>query len=126
MNGALIGLVAVLTIARLGSASPVIGTQFELDVLTAAILGGAAFTGGGGHPLGILFGVITIGVIDAGIIFAGVPDFWQQIVKGAVLILALTPTSTPFGAGRRHVRPTPPSPDGSAAEPRHDRRTCRP
>jgi ribose/xylose/arabinose/galactoside ABC-type transport system permease subunit/ABC-type multidrug transport system ATPase subunit len=89
VNGALIGLVAVLTIARLGSASPSIGTGFELDVLTAAILGGAAFAGGSGHPLGILFGVITIGVIDAGIIFAGVPDFWQQIVKGAVLILAL-------------------------------------
>ncbi len=89
VNGALIGLVAVLTISRLGSASPEIGNQFELDVITAAILGGAAFVGGGGHPLGILFGVVTIGVIDAGIIFAGVPDFWQQIVKGAVLILAL-------------------------------------
>ncbi len=89
VNGALIGLVSVLTIARLGSASPSIGVQFELDVLTAAILGGAAFAGGSGHPLGILFGVVTIGVIDAGIIFAGVPDFWQQIVKGAVLILAL-------------------------------------
>jgi ribose/xylose/arabinose/galactoside ABC-type transport system permease subunit/ABC-type multidrug transport system ATPase subunit len=89
INGMLIGIVAVLTTARLGSASPLIGTQFELDVLTAAILGGAAFTGGGGHPLGLLFGVITIGVINAGIIFASVPDFWQQIVKGAVLILAL-------------------------------------
>jgi ribose/xylose/arabinose/galactoside ABC-type transport system permease subunit/ABC-type multidrug transport system ATPase subunit len=89
VNGMLIGVVAVLTSARLGSAAPNIGAQFELDVLTAAILGGAAFTGGGGHPLGLLFGVITIGVINAGIIFAGVQDFWQQIVKGAVLILAL-------------------------------------
>ncbi len=104
VNGALIGLVAVLTIARLGSASPSIGTQFELDVLTAAILGGAAFAGGSGHPLGILFGVITIGVIDAGIIFAGVPDFWQQIVKGAVLILAL---ATDQYAIRRRARARP-------------------
>ena len=104
VNGALIGLVAVLTIARLGSASPSIGTQFELDVLTAAILGGAAFAGGSGHPLGILFGVITIGVIDAGIIFAGVPDFWQQIVKGAVLILAL---ATDQYAIRRRAKARP-------------------
>ena len=95
---------AVLTIARLGSASPEIGTQFELDVLTAAILGGAAFAGGGGHPLGILFGVVTIGVIDAGIIFAGVPDFWQQIVKGAVLILAL---ATDQYAIRRRAKARP-------------------
>lgn len=89
INGALIGVVAVLTISRLGSASPLIGTQFELDVLTAAILGGAAFTGGAGHPVGFLFGVVTIGVINAGIIFAGVQDFWQQVVKGSVLLLAL-------------------------------------
>ncbi len=89
INGALIGLVAALTVARLGSASPLIGTAFELDVLTAAILGGAAFTGGGGHPVGLLFGVVTIGVINAGIIFGGVQDFWQQIVKGSVLIFAL-------------------------------------
>ena len=83
---------------------PSIGTKFELDVLTAAILGGAAFTGGSGHPLGILFGVVTIGVLDAGIIFAGVPDFWQQIVKGAVLILAL---ATDQFAIRRRARARP-------------------
>ena len=89
INGSLIGLVAVLTSARLGSAQPSIGLNFELDVLTAVILGGVAFAGGGGHPLGILIGVVTIGVVNAGIIFASVPDFWQQIVRGFVLLLAL-------------------------------------
>lgn len=89
VNGGLVGLVAVLTTARLGSAQPLIGVNFELDVLTAVILGGVAFTGGMGHPLGVLIGVVTIGVINAGIIFASVPDFWQQIVRGAVLMLAL-------------------------------------
>lgn len=90
VNGALIGLVAVLTTARLGSAQPLIGVNFELDVLTAVILGGVAFMGGMGHPVGVLIGVITIGVINAGIIFASVPDFWQQIVQGGVLVLALS------------------------------------
>jgi ribose/xylose/arabinose/galactoside ABC-type transport system permease subunit/ABC-type multidrug transport system ATPase subunit len=89
VNGALVGLVAVLTTARLGSAQPQVGTNFELDVLTAVILGGVAFTGGMGHPLGVLIGVVTIGVLDAGIIFVGVPDFWQQIARGGVLLLAL-------------------------------------
>ncbi|MFN8621229.1 MAG: ATP-binding cassette domain-containing protein [Chloroflexota bacterium] len=88
-NGALVGLVAVLTTARLGSAQPQVGTNFELDVLTAVILGGVAFNGGSGHPLGVLIGVLTIGVLDAGIIFVGVPDFWQQIARGGVLLLAL-------------------------------------
>lgn len=89
LNGALVGLVAALTTARLGSAQAAIGLGFELDVLTAVILGGVAFNGGGGHPFGIFVGVATIGVLNAGIIFASVPDFWQQIVRGAVLLLAL-------------------------------------
>ena len=89
VNGALIGVVAVLTTARLGSAQPLIGVNFELDVLTAVILGGVAFTGGAGHPIGVLIGVVTIGVINAGIIFASVPDFWQQITRGMVLLMAL-------------------------------------
>ncbi len=89
VNGALVGLVAVLTTARLGSAQPQVGTNFELDVLTAVILGGVAFSGGSGHPLGVIIGVVTIGVLDAGIIFVGVPDFWQQIARGGVLLLAL-------------------------------------
>jgi ABC-type multidrug transport system ATPase subunit len=89
INGALVGLVALLTTARLGSAQPLIGVNFELAVLTAVILGGVAFSGGSGHPLGVLVGVLTIGVLDAGIIFAGVPDFYQQIARGLVLLLAL-------------------------------------
>src|SRR6478736_5288317 len=81
VNGFLIGLVALLTTSRLGSASPALGGSFELDVLTAVILGGISFVGGNGHPFGMFVGVMTIGVLNAGIIFAGVPDFWQQIVR---------------------------------------------
>ena len=90
MNGTLIGLVSVMTVARLGSASPTVGVGFELDVLTAVILGGVSFAGGSGHPFGVFVGVFTIGVLDAGIIFAGVADFWQQVVQGGALLVALS------------------------------------
>jgi ribose/xylose/arabinose/galactoside ABC-type transport system permease subunit/ABC-type branched-subunit amino acid transport system ATPase component len=90
INGTLIGLVSVMTVARLGSASPTVGVGFELDVLTAAILGGVSFAGGSGHPFGVFVGVFTIGVLDAGIIFAGVADFWQQVVQGTALLVALS------------------------------------
>jgi ribose/xylose/arabinose/galactoside ABC-type transport system permease subunit/ABC-type multidrug transport system ATPase subunit len=117
VNGALIGLVAVLTTARLGSAQPQVGTNFELDVLTAVILGGVAFTGGSGHPLGVLIGVVTIGVLDAGIIFVGVPDFWQQIARGGVLLLALA--FDQFSAHRReHARMPAATADPGATEGR--------
>lgn len=90
LNGLLIGLVAFLTTSRIGSASPSMGNNFALNVLTAVILGGVGFAGGKGHPLGVFIGVATIGVLNAVVIFAGVPDFWQSISQGAVLLLALT------------------------------------
>lgn len=89
VNGLLIGLAAVLVAGRLGSITPTIGVRFELDVLTAAILGGVAFSGGAGRPLGIAIGVITIGILNAGLIFVGMPSWWQQISVGAMLLLAL-------------------------------------
>jgi ribose/xylose/arabinose/galactoside ABC-type transport system permease subunit/ABC-type multidrug transport system ATPase subunit len=89
LNGLLIGLVGVLTTARLGSATPQLGVGFELDVITAAILGGVAFTGGAGRPIGLLFGVATIGILNAGLVFEGLADYYQQIAKGSILLLAL-------------------------------------
>jgi ribose/xylose/arabinose/galactoside ABC-type transport system permease subunit/ABC-type branched-subunit amino acid transport system ATPase component len=88
-NGALLGLVALLATAQVGSASPQVGGGFELQVLTAVILGGVAFSGGAGHPFGVFVGVFTIGVLNAGVIFAGVASYWQQVVQGGALLLAL-------------------------------------
>lgn len=88
-NGLLIGLVAVLVAGRLGSITPTIGAGFELDVLTAAILGGVAFSGGAGRPLGIAIGVATIGILNAGLIFVGLQSWWQSIAVGSMLLLAL-------------------------------------
>jgi ABC-type branched-subunit amino acid transport system ATPase component len=89
VNGLLIGVVAVLIAGRLGSITPTIGVRFELDVLTAAILGGVAFSGGAGRPLGIAIGVATIGILNAGLIFVGLQSWWQSIAVGAMLLLAL-------------------------------------
>lgn len=88
-NGLLIGLVAVLVAGRLGSITPALGARFEFDVLTAAILGGVAFTGGAGRPLGIAIGVATIGILNAGLIFVGLQSWWQQVAVGGLLLVAL-------------------------------------
>ena len=89
VNGALIGLVAVLLAGRLGSIPPTIGVRFELDVLTAAILGGVAFSGGAGRPIGIAIGVATIGILNAGLIFVGLQSWWQNVAVGGLLLVAL-------------------------------------
>jgi ribose/xylose/arabinose/galactoside ABC-type transport system permease subunit/ABC-type branched-subunit amino acid transport system ATPase component len=89
LNGGLMGLVALLVTAQVGSATPQVGGGFELQVLTAVILGGVAFNGGAGHPFGVFVGVLTIGILNAGIVFAGVASYWQQVVQGGALLLAL-------------------------------------
>lgn len=103
VNGLLIGLVAVLTAGRLGSITPTIGVRFELDVLTAAILGGVAFTGGAGRPLGIAIGVATIGILNAGLIFVGLQSWWQEITVGAMLLLALVADQVMVGVRARRA-----------------------
>ena len=88
-NGLLVGLVAVLVTSRLGSGTPSLGSNFELDVLTAVILGGIAFNGGAGRPAGVLAGIALIGVMNAGLVFMGASDEWNRVAKGVVLLLAL-------------------------------------
>lgn len=84
------GATAVLTASQVASASPSTGTGFEISVLTAVMLGGVAFSGGGGKPLGIFVGVITIGVLQAGFVYAGFNSYVQQIAQGTLLVLALS------------------------------------
>ena len=88
-NGLMVGLAAVLTTSRLGIGSPMGGAGFEFGVLTAVILGGVAFNGGSGRPLGVLYGIAAIGVLNAGLIFIGLPFFVQDTARGALLLIAL-------------------------------------
>jgi ribose/xylose/arabinose/galactoside ABC-type transport system permease subunit/ABC-type multidrug transport system ATPase subunit len=87
--GASMGVVALLATARLGSGTPNIGDNFELEVLTAVIVGGVAYTGGSGRPMGVFFGVLLLGTVAAAMIFLGFSEDLQRIAKGAILLLAL-------------------------------------
>jgi ribose/xylose/arabinose/galactoside ABC-type transport system permease subunit/ABC-type branched-subunit amino acid transport system ATPase component len=114
-NGVLIGLVATLSVSQVGSASPNVGGSFSLAVLTAVILGGVAFTGGGGHPVGVFIGVLTIGVLNAGVVFASLAGYWQLVVQGAALLIALA--ADQFSAYRRRRAAERAREAGTAASP---------
>jgi ribose/xylose/arabinose/galactoside ABC-type transport system permease subunit len=86
VTAALSGL--VLT-ARTGSARPAAAVGFELDVITAVILGGASLNGGRGTLAGTFVGLLLIGVINNGLTLAQVPAYWQGVVKGAILLAAV-------------------------------------
>jgi ribose transport system permease protein len=90
VNGLLIGVTGVLEASRFGSADPTFGVGFELDVITAVILGGVAFTGGEGGIGGTVLAVMLLGVIESSLVWLKVDPFYSDVVKGSVLIIAVT------------------------------------
>ncbi|WP_428391077.1 ABC transporter permease [Lichenicoccus sp.] len=88
--GALAGLAGVLGAARLNSAVVTAGIGIELSVITAAVLGGASLRGGEGSVLGGVLGVLFIALVQNALIINGVGVFWQNIIIGSVLLLAVS------------------------------------
>lgn len=88
--GAVGGLAGVLLTARTGSGQPVSGSEgLELEAITAAALGGAALQGGKGTIVGTVLAVMLLGVLSNGLTVLGVNPFWQNVAKGALLVIAV-------------------------------------
>lgn len=85
----LAGLAGIILAARLGAAMPTAGQGMELRVITAVILGGASLMGGQGKIVGALLGTLFMGIIANIMILARVSGYWQQIILGVILILAV-------------------------------------
>jgi ribose transport system permease protein len=89
-TGAVAGLAGILLTARTGSGQPVSGSEgLELEAITAAALGGCALQGGRGTIAGTLLAVLLLGVLDNGLTVLGVNPFWQNVAKGALLVIAV-------------------------------------
>jgi putative multiple sugar transport system permease protein len=87
--GALAGLAGLIFAARLNVATPKAGLGFELDVIAACFIGGAAMTGGAGKVVGAVIGAFIMGVMNNGMSIMGIGIDWQQVIKGVVLMLAV-------------------------------------
>jgi ribose transport system permease protein len=83
------GIGGVIQAGRLGAASPLVGEATPLDAAAAVLLGGTSFLGGLGGVTGTAVGVLFIGTLQNGLSISGVSSFWQQVVTGAILILAI-------------------------------------
>lgn len=79
----------VLEAARTGGATNNYGVNYELDAIAACVVGGVSTTGGVGTVPGILAGVLIFGVINYGLTFIGVNPYWQQIIKGLIIVVAV-------------------------------------
>lgn len=89
ISGALSGLAGMILAARLNSAQPTAGTGLELDAIAAVVLGGTSLSGGTGGVGGTFVGALIIGVLSNGLNLAEVPSYYQQVIKGIVIVLAV-------------------------------------
>ena len=88
-SGIMSALVGIIMSARLNSASPILGDGYELDAIAAAVIGGTSMDGGRGRVIGTLVGALIIGTITNGLDILNVSSYWQQIIKGAIILIAV-------------------------------------
>jgi erythritol transport system permease protein len=89
ISGFCAAIVGIIISSELTSAAPQTGESFELNAIAAVVIGGAALTGGRGNVQGTLIGAFVIGFLSDGLVLVGVSTFWQMLIKGAVIILAV-------------------------------------
>jgi ribose transport system permease protein len=90
VSAVLAGIVGILITARLGVGDPSVATGYELDAIAAAVIGGVSLFGGQGRILGIAAGAVLLVLINDGMIVLNVSPYYQQIVLGVVLAIAIT------------------------------------
>lgn len=90
IGAALAALGGVIVTSRLDSAQPNAGISYELDAIAAVVIGGTSLSGGKGTVWGTVIGAVIIGVLNNGLVLLNVSPFWQQVVKGGVILLAVT------------------------------------
>lgn len=89
ISGMMASLSGLIITSRLSSAQPTAGASYEMDAIAAVVLGGTSLSGGKGRIWGTLIGALIIGVLNNGLNIIGVSAFWQQVVKGIVILIAV-------------------------------------
>jgi ribose/xylose/arabinose/galactoside ABC-type transport system permease subunit len=90
LEGLLAALAGIVLLSRVNSGQPKAGTGYEMDIITAVVLGGVSIAGGSGKITGVIFGVLLMGVLTNGMILMNVDEYTQWIIKGVVLLGAVS------------------------------------
>lgn len=87
--GVFAGIAGIIMAARLNSAQPALGAGYEMDAIAAAVIGGTSLSGGEGTILGTVIGAFIISVLTNGLRIMSVPQEWQTVITGCIVILAV-------------------------------------
>ena len=87
--GAMAAVSGILLLSRLGSGNATAASGLEFDVIAAVVVGGTALSGGRGSMLGTLLGVLVITLIGNGLVLLGINPFFQQVVRGLIIVVAV-------------------------------------
>ena len=88
-SGLCAAVVGIIASSQLVAAHPATGEGWEMNAIAAAVLGGTSMAGGVGTIGGTIVGAFVIGVINDGMVMCGVSEFWQMVIKGLVIVLAV-------------------------------------
>ena len=89
LNGLMCGITTLVYCSQLGAAMPQNATGFEFDVITAVVLGGTSMAGGKGTIVGSIIGALLIGTLNNGMVMMNVQSYWQDVIGGIVLVIAV-------------------------------------
>lgn len=89
LSGFCAAIAGIVVSSQLVASHPANGTSFEMNAIAAVVLGGTSLAGGRGTILGTLVGAFVIGFLADGLIMMGVSEFWQMVIKGIVIIVAV-------------------------------------
>lgn len=89
LNGAIAGLCGAMLTGYYATAQPDMATGSEMDVIAACVIGGVSLDGGQGSAVGVLLGAITIAIISKALSMVGINPFWQQALKGGIILMAV-------------------------------------
>ncbi|GHT79015.1 ribose ABC transporter permease [Spirochaetia bacterium] len=108
ISGFLAGFAGLILLGRVSSGQPSAGKGFEMDVLTAIVLGGVSVMGGKGKMSGAFLGVMIIGILNNGMSIMAINDYYQLVIKGVVLLIAVIFDSLQFLAvGKKKAAAVP-------------------
>jgi len=89
LSGLMAALAGAILTSRLNSAQPTAGAGYELDAIAAVVIGGTSLAGGRGWLIGTIIGAVLLGVLNNGLNLLGVSSFYQQVIKGVIILLAV-------------------------------------